>query len=129
MLSNYTIEDLGTLGGNSSQANAINAKGEVVGAAQLGNGSTHATLWDPGKTAKDLGTLGGSNSAAKANQRAWGGCRRVDSGSASHPFDVQPGGSMTDLTNAPPQTTLATHCSPPPASATPASSSARAFST
>jgi probable HAF family extracellular repeat protein len=109
MLSNYTIEDLGTLGGNSSQANAINAKGEVVGAAQLGNGSTHATLWDPAKAAKDLGTLGGTNSAALAINVLGEVVGSADSGSAANqPFDFLPGGSMTDLTNAPPSGDLAT---------------------
>src|SRR3954451_1709720 len=52
LLSNYIIQDLGTLGGNSSQANAINAKGQMVGWAQLANGSTHAVLWAPGQPGK-----------------------------------------------------------------------------
>src|SRR5438105_4048868 len=109
LLSNYTIQDLGTLGGNASQANAINAKGEVIGAAQLGSGATHATLWDPGKAAKDLGTLGGASSAALGINVLGEIVGSADTGSATNqPFDFLPGGSMTDLTNAPPSTTLAT---------------------
>src|SRR5262245_35502446 len=57
LLSSYIFEDLGTLGGNFSGATAINAKGEVVGAARLPDGTSHAVLWDPGKPAQDLGTL------------------------------------------------------------------------
>ena len=108
LLSGYTIEDLGTLGGNSSQANAINAKGQVVGSAQLADGTSHAVLWDPGKAGQDLGTLGGSNSTALAINLLGEIVGSSDTGSATDPFDFLPGGSMTDLTNAPPQNTLAT---------------------
>ena len=109
LLSNYTIEDLGTLGGNNSQVNAINAKGQVVGSAQLANGTSHAVLWDPGKAGKDLGTLGGSNSTALAINVLGEIVGAADTTTElNHPFDLPSGGSMTDLTNAPPQNTLAT---------------------
>ena len=108
LLSNYTIVDLGTLGGSSSEANAINAKGEVVGSAQLADGTSHAVLWDPGQAGKDLGTLGGSSSTALAINLLGEIVGSSDTGSATDPFDFLPGGSMTDLTNAPPQNTLAT---------------------
>ncbi len=108
LLSGYTIVDLGTLGGNSSQANAINAAGQVVGSAQLANGTSHAVLWNPGQAGIDLGTLGGSSSTALAINLLGEIVGSSDTGSATDPFDFQPGGSMTDLTNAPPESTLAT---------------------
>jgi probable HAF family extracellular repeat protein len=68
LLSSYTIEDLGSIGGKDSHAYAINASGQVVGASQLADGTSHshAVLWDPGKPGKDLGTLGGLDSTAFA---------------------------------------------------------------
>jgi len=57
------MQDLGTLGGYSSQANAINNTGQVVGTADLADGSHHAFLWSGGSM-RDLGTLGGPNSWA-----------------------------------------------------------------
>jgi probable HAF family extracellular repeat protein len=58
-------EDLGTLGGVSSTANAINMHGWVVGSASLGNNQvSHAALWEPTTRAFDLGTLGGKSSNA-----------------------------------------------------------------
>jgi probable HAF family extracellular repeat protein len=56
----YTITDLGTLGGGSSQAFGINKKGQVVGQS-----SYHAFSWEDG-TMTDLGTLvGGQQSSAE----------------------------------------------------------------
>ena len=58
------LEDLGTLAGSSSFAEAIGAKGEIVGSAALdGDVSSHAVVWDGPRTV-DLGTLGGTFSAA-----------------------------------------------------------------
>ncbi len=60
-----TPTDLGTLGGSSSIAQGINAKGQVVGSAQTPDGHDHAAIWNR-TTPTDLGTLGGTDSAAMA---------------------------------------------------------------
>ena len=52
----YSIEDLGTLGGETSSANAINNNGDVVGQADTGTTGSHAFLWSHGKM-RDLGGL------------------------------------------------------------------------
>jgi probable HAF family extracellular repeat protein len=49
-----TAKDIGTLGGPSAHANAINNDGEVVGASQTASGDIHAVAYD-GKL-HDLGT-------------------------------------------------------------------------
>ena len=59
----FTVTNLGTLGGNGSNANAINAAGQVAGSAALADGRVHATRWTNG-VAQDLGTLSGGDSAA-----------------------------------------------------------------
>src|SRR4051812_30493888 len=59
----YTIVDLGTLGGGSSSALALNDQGQVVGSSQRADSTTHAFVWQDG-TMRDLGTLGGKNSHA-----------------------------------------------------------------
>src|SRR5262249_22086328 len=62
--------DLGTFGGDFSDAEGINDLGHVVGDADLPDGTFHAFLWTPnvrnGTTGRkvDLGTLGGDNSVA-----------------------------------------------------------------
>lgn len=56
--------DLGTLGWSSSDAVAINDRGEIVGNRYSGS-AEHAFLWRDGKM-RDLGTLGGTRSEATA---------------------------------------------------------------
>lgn len=52
-----TLNDLGTLGGEYSQANAVNGPGHVAGWAQpAGTTSSHACLWK-GTSPIDLGTI------------------------------------------------------------------------
>jgi probable HAF family extracellular repeat protein len=54
------MTDLGTLGGTVGFANALNARGQVVGQSNLpGNETAHPFRWSDG-TLEDLGTLGGS---------------------------------------------------------------------
>ncbi|HEY2685980.1 MAG TPA: hypothetical protein VGI93_20895 [Steroidobacteraceae bacterium] len=59
----YNLTDLGTLGGNYSYANGINASGQVTGASTLyQNQATHAFIYTPGNVGimKDLGSGGGT---------------------------------------------------------------------
>jgi probable HAF family extracellular repeat protein len=66
-LAAWTIVDLGTLGGSSSEAWAVSNSGVVVGASRVPSGFAHAFLWHPNTgSMTDLGTLGGQTSAAVA---------------------------------------------------------------
>jgi probable HAF family extracellular repeat protein len=59
------LKDLGTLGGDNSSANDINAAGHVAGYAETTGGDHRAFLYD-GSSLKDLGTLGGASSESVA---------------------------------------------------------------
>ena len=52
--------DLGTLGGENSWAYAINADGEIAGAAETRDGLLHAVLWRGGRMT-DVGRLLGQD--------------------------------------------------------------------
>jgi probable HAF family extracellular repeat protein len=60
----YRVTDLGTLGGNFSQAFGMSNSGAVAGSATLANGDMHPFLWVNG-TMMDLGLLGGTHGAAQ----------------------------------------------------------------
>jgi probable HAF family extracellular repeat protein len=61
---NYTVTDLGTLGGNYSSPGMINNLGAIAGASTLlGDEVLHGFIWKKG-VLTDLGTLGGPNSDA-----------------------------------------------------------------
>jgi probable HAF family extracellular repeat protein len=60
---NYSVVELGELGGTAGSANGINERGWITGTNNLpGNLTTVATLWVNGSTVP-LGNLGGPNSA------------------------------------------------------------------
>jgi len=62
----YEVIDLGTLGGDSSEAQAINNNGQIVGWAERADATRHAVLFDFNHPANniDLGTLAGNWSEA-----------------------------------------------------------------
>ncbi len=92
-----TITDLGTLGGTSSTAAAINSLGDVVGDSFLASGVQHAYLYSGGKMT-DLGTLGGAFGSSAAGLNDSGQVVGVASNAAGdfHAFRFKPGG-MVDL--------------------------------
>jgi len=52
------MHNLGTLGGESSYACAVNDAGQVCGVARLASGQRHAFVWDCVNGMQDLGTFG-----------------------------------------------------------------------
>lgn len=59
----FTVTNLGTLGGSFSTAHAINASGQVAGSASRADGTVRATRWTNG-IALNLDVPFGNNSAA-----------------------------------------------------------------
>ena len=90
--------DLGTLGGASSAAVAVNDRGVVVGTSETASGAEHAFAWSRSGGMRDLGTLGGRTSRAVAvNQRGTvtGVALRADG--EERAFVWTPGHGMRDL--------------------------------
>jgi probable HAF family extracellular repeat protein len=62
----FTVKEIGTLGGTFSWATAVNDQGWVAGYSSLtGDSAVHAFVWQKG-VMRDLGTLGGPNSMSFA---------------------------------------------------------------
>lgn len=94
--SEYSVTDLGTLGGNYSFATAINESGQVVGASETASGYEHAFLWQNGVMI-DLGTLGGCCSYAYViNERGQVAGVSMTASGNYHPF-MWEDGEMIDL--------------------------------
>ena len=93
-----TPVDLGTLGGLSSGANALNTAGHVVGAAQNGAGDYRAFRWTSTSGMVDLGTLGGlSSSASDINDSDQVVGAATTGAGQSHAFLWDTVNGMTDL--------------------------------
>ena len=71
-IANLSVDDVGELGGGSSNANGINAFGQVVGSSHTASGLTHSFAWDGGGPGAivDIGVAPGfmpSNGATSIN--------------------------------------------------------------
>ena len=97
----YSITDLGTLGGAGSSAVGINKLGQVAGSATTTNGLMHAFLYSGGKML-DLGVLGGNSSSAGGINNLGQVVGSFTSNSVEHAF-LYDGTNMIDLdtTNSP----------------------------
>lgn len=92
------MEDIGTLGGNTSIARSINSLSQIVGNASRSSGYTNAFFWDNVNGMISLGTLGGNESNAWAIN-SFGkivGCSQIDETSTQHAF-IYEDGIMKDL--------------------------------
>ena len=93
------VIDLGTLGGDYSVGQAINASDEITGySAMVGDAAVHAFLYTPSGGIKDLGTLGGDNSwglGINANGEVVG-YSTLPGSTTTHAF-LYSGGTMKDL--------------------------------
>ena len=92
----YSVTDLGTLGGTTSQAYSINSAGTIVGQANTGS-DNHAFSYSGGVMI-DLGTLGGTFSAALGiNSSGTIVGNATTTGDVSQDAFIDSAGTMTDL--------------------------------
>jgi len=109
----YSMEgwqDLGTLGGETSQANAINTSGQVAGTADPKGDAAHAFLYSNGQM-HDLGLLYGADYPSEGHSlnaagQVVGNISSGAEGAVSHAF-IASGGRMQDLNVAIGKTALA----------------------
>ena len=80
-----TILDIGTLGGESSNALALSDNGFVTGSAARPDGSSHAFLYRSG-VLRDIGQLGVASSGTGVNERGQVAGTWVDAAGEDHAF-------------------------------------------
>jgi probable HAF family extracellular repeat protein len=96
---NGVMTDLGTLGGDNSEAIWLNDSGDVVGSADLpGSQIHHAVFWEHGRI-HDLGTVPGDpcSRGRGLNSRGQAVGGSSDCANFLHAFVWQEGGPMLDL--------------------------------
>lgn len=93
------IQDLGTLGGSTSEAIDVNASGLVIGKSKLaGDTVTHFFLWSAETGMQDLNMrIGAITSVVEINDAGQIIGTFATSGGASHAFLFTPGSSLRDL--------------------------------
>jgi probable HAF family extracellular repeat protein len=96
----FAIIDLGTLGGSSSRATAVNARGQVVGGSATASSSGHAFSWTQAGGMIDLGastdpSVPGYTSAAAVNEAGQVVGSAADGMTASAFSWTQTGGMIT----------------------------------
>src|SRR5512139_3050794 len=65
--SKFTLVELGTLGGNFSEAIFVNDHGQVIGNSEIAGGGIHPFFWENG-VITDLGVQGQSSIATDINE-------------------------------------------------------------
>lgn len=90
LLQESVLQYLGTLGGDMSSANAVDADGRIAGDSTLADGSSRAFLFEGGRM-RDVGTLGGNgaNALAVSSGRVTGESERADGQWHAFLFDGQ----------------------------------------
>ena len=96
----YTVTDLGTLGGGQSEAYGINNSNQVVGSSYDGSNRGRAFYWEANNGMTDIGTLGGGSTSAYGindSGQVVGLSPWPTSSDNYHAFIWQSGSGMLDL--------------------------------